>query len=262
MKHLAVMAIGLALCAPAFAQGAEPPRFEAFEQQKADLQQQQFNDLTRARQDEITRPVAPTPNAPYTFGEQQRRVQEIDRQIDKLLLDNELERQAVGRERDIAEASLLNRRIIPTSPLVVKEPGQFALPPPPNGQYYARVEGRYVLVDGRSNLVVRQFERKAGDPTSDVPAGAPPVPQSEVAIGVPARTQYSSYGGPSLPPQPALPSYYTGQDSALVVKDPSLLKLGPAPADTYYAEIGGKIYLVDATTRHVIALVRANEKQP
>jgi Ni/Co efflux regulator RcnB len=262
MRHLAVMAIGLALSAPAFAQDVEPPRFEAFEQQKADLQQQQFNDLTRARQDEITRPIAPAPNASYTFGEQQRRVQEIDRQMDTLRLDNELERQAIGRERDIAEANLLNRRIIPSSPLVVKEPGQFALPPPPNGQYYARVEGRYVLVDGKSNLVVKQFERKAGDPTNDIPAGAPPVPQSEVAIGAPARTQHSSYGGANLPPQPALPGYYVGPDSALVVKVPGMLKLGPAPENTYYAEIGGKIYLVDATTRHVIALVRTREKQP
>jgi hypothetical protein len=45
-------------------------------------------------------------------------------------------------------------------------------------------------------------------------------------------------------------------DSALVVRDPASLKLGDGPRGTYYAQIYGRIYLIDDRTYQVIALIR------
>ncbi|MEQ1781907.1 MAG: hypothetical protein ABMA14_11140 [Hyphomonadaceae bacterium] len=54
--------------------------------------------------------------------------------------------------RPLPDFSLPARRVSPTSALVIHEPGALALPAAPAGQFYARVEGRIVLVDARTEM--------------------------------------------------------------------------------------------------------------
>jgi len=173
MKFTRVIAIAFALAAPAFAQETEPlPRFEALEQQTLALEQRQLDKLETQRQQELFRPV--TPNSGVTHADKAMRVLEIEREMDRLRLQGDLQRAQVQRQRDIAIAALPNRRIASHSSLVIRDPERYVLPPAPPGQYYARLEGRFVLVDSRSELVVKVLDAQPGDPTADVPLGAPP----------------------------------------------------------------------------------------
>ena len=57
--------------------------------------------------------------------------------------------------RPLPDTGLPVRRISPTSASVVRDFQSLSLPAPPSGQYYASVDGRIVLVDGRTELAVR-----------------------------------------------------------------------------------------------------------
>ena len=53
------------------------------------------------------------------------------------------------------DMSLPLRRVAPTSALVIANPASLALPAPPVGRYYARVDGKIVLVEARTELPVK-----------------------------------------------------------------------------------------------------------
>jgi hypothetical protein len=54
----------------------------------------------------------------------------------------------------VPDMSLPMRRVAPTSALVIGNPASLALPAAPAGQYYARVDGKIVLVEARTELPV------------------------------------------------------------------------------------------------------------
>lgn len=242
MRQLSFIALVTAagLGAPAMAQQVEPPRFEAFEQQQRDLNQQRLDSFDRQRQNEILTPPLPGTGD----GGRADRMMEIERERQRTLLEFEVDRQAKQRERDIATANLPQRTILPSAPEVVDNPQYYALPKAPAGQYYARVDGRFVLVDGATNRPVKSFNVQPDEAGAGIPAITSPRPAEP-----PTRYQ-------KLARQPALPEQLIAADSALVVKDLARLNLGAAPKDTYYASIEGSIYLVDAKTQKAIALIR------
>jgi hypothetical protein len=127
---------------------------------------------------------------------------------------------------------------------VINNPQYYALPKAPAGQYYARVDGRFVLVDGSTNRPVQAFDLQPDERGASIPAITRPRP-----VEPPSRYQ-------KLPRQPALPEQPIGPDSPMVVTEPAKLNLGAAPKDTYYASIEGSIYLIDARTQKAIALIR------
>jgi Ni/Co efflux regulator RcnB len=47
------------------------------------------------------------------------------------------------------------RRVSATSALMIRDLGAFSLQAPPQGQYYARVDGKIVLVDATTELPVK-----------------------------------------------------------------------------------------------------------
>ena len=153
------------------------PRFEGLEQQQQTLEQNRLDSLEKSRRDAQT--AFPNPNR--TEADKAVRALDIQRDIDSLRLKVGMDRAAVQRDRTISEATLPNRRISRASILVVTNPEAYALPREPKGQYYARIEGRFVLVDAASELVVQVLPATPSDPASDVPAGPrlplmPPVP--------------------------------------------------------------------------------------
>lgn len=181
MIRFKLAALGFALigAAPALAQESEPlPRFEALEQQTLALEQQRLDKLETQRQQELLRPA--TPGSGSSQADKALRVTEIEREMDRVRLEGAQLRAQAQRERDLAEASLPNRRIASFSSLVIRHPEQYLLPPAPPGQYYARLEGRFVLVDAASELVVKVLDPQPTDPKADVPLGAPPAPRAPV----------------------------------------------------------------------------------
>lgn len=233
MKHVRFVAISMAVgcAAPAFAQVTETlPRFEALEQQTQMLEQRRLDNLETQRQQELTRPV--TPNSPITGADKALRVMEIEREMDRVRLQGDIERAQVQRERDLANAALPNRRIAAYSSLVIHDPERYVLPPAPKGQYYARVEGRFVLVDAVSELVVKVLDPLPTDPTADAPAG------------------------PRPPLASPLPAMRIGPDSPYVIREPAGLALPAAPRGQYYALVNGRVLLVDAKTERAVKAVR------
>jgi Ni/Co efflux regulator RcnB len=223
-----------ALCAtalPALAQQPALPRFEALEQQLQQAEQRHLDQLEEARQrDRIN---ATLPGSNVSAAEAALRDLQHQRERDRLLLQAEQDRQRVQRERDVASANLLNARVPRTSTTVVREPNDHLLPPAPPGKYYARVEGRFVVVDETSELVTTILPVQPTDPAADVPAGPRPMPDT----GLPVR-RIAPY-------------------SALVIHDPSALALPAAPSGQYYARVDGRIVLVDARTELPVKVVRA-----
>jgi Ni/Co efflux regulator RcnB len=264
------------LFAPAFAQETPPlPRFEALEQQQLTLEQDRLDNF--ARQQQFARDLTLSPNSGVTAADRALRDLEFRRQMDLLVLEGQQQRDLVARERAIDQASLPNRRIAPFSPAVVQDPVGELLPPAPAGYYYARLDGRYVLVDAGSQLVVKVLEPQPTDPVDDLPARPlPPLqqppgvrvwttepaalpPLGTSVVGIRADTPVSSppfATGPSPPKQPPLPTRQIRPDSSLVVRDLAGQKLGAPPPGHYYARLDGRIYLVDARTYLVIALIR------
>jgi Ni/Co efflux regulator RcnB len=176
VKYIRAIAIGVVLigAAPALAQETGLlPRFEALEQQTLALEQQRLDKLETQRQRELTRPATPT----VSQADKALRALEIEREMDHVRLEGAEMRAQRQRQRDLAEAA---RRIASHSSLVIRDPERFLLPPAPSGQYYARLEGRFVLVDATSELVVKVLDPRPTDPKADVPLGAPPELQPPV----------------------------------------------------------------------------------
>lgn len=230
LKTLSV--VGLLLVAlPAHAQLDTLPRFDALDRQFQMEEQRQVDRIESARQRE--RDLRSLPGSGVSVAEQALRDMDYRRERDRLLLKAEQDRQAVARERMLAEAALLSKRVPATSTAVVTSPESFILPPAPPGQYYARIDGRFVLVDRTSELVTSILPIQPTDPTADVPAGPRPMPD----MGVPVRR--------------------VSPTSALVILDPATLALPAAPGGQFYARVDGRIVLVDALTELPVKVVRA-----
>lgn len=226
-----VLLAGIALsAAPAFAQPEPLPRFEALEQQLQTLEQRQADDLGAAQDRDRARTALPGSGV----SEAERGLRELDyqRQRDALLLQAQQDRQRVQRERDLAAAALPNMRVPRSSTLVVISPEAYLLPPAPPGKYYARVQGRFVLIDGTSELVESVLPVQPTDPTADVPVGPRPLPDF------------------------SLPTRRVSPNSVLVIRDLGALALPEAPAGQFYARIEGRIVLVDARTEMPLSVVR------
>ena len=225
-----VIASIMIFAAPAFAQVSEPlPRFEALEQQQQMVEQREFDNLEANRQRDQMRSMAP--NSGVSEAEQALRRMEYDRARNDRLMELDRDRQRMQRERDIANAALLNARVPRNSSVVVTDPERYILPPAPPGKYYARVEGRFVLVDETSELVTSIVPVQPTDPTADVPAGPRPLP----AAGLPVRR--------------------ISPTSASVVRDFRALSLPAPPSGQYYASVDGQIVLVDGRTELAVKVI-------
>lgn len=152
------------------AQEFVPPRFEGLEQQQLNLEQREFDQLETRRQQESARAAQPG----VSPAEAALRQLEIEREALRLQREGAERRAATTRKVAIREAKLPNRRIAPYSSLVVQYPERYALPAAPDGQYYARLDGRFVLVDQTSEMVVRVLEPGPSDPRDDLPPDALP----------------------------------------------------------------------------------------
>lgn len=199
MKFL-VIPVVLIACAPAVAQETDNlPRFDALEQQKQQVEQDRFDSLESQRQRE--RDFTTNPATGVTGAQRGIRDLQYQQEFDRLRLEGDLERAQVQRERDLENAALPNRRIAPFSSLVITDPERYVLPPAPPGQYYARLNGRFVLVDGTSELVVKVLDPQPSDPTADVPVGPrPPVQQPAPIGGITANSPLAVQPPPIAPP--------------------------------------------------------------
>jgi Ni/Co efflux regulator RcnB len=230
LKFLAPAALAL-IALPAYAQLDTLPRFDALDKQFQMEEQRELDTLETARQRERDR--TSLPGSGVSTAGQALRDLDYQRQRDRLLLQAEQDRQRVARERMLAEAALLNKRVPATSTAVVTSAESYILPPAPPGHYYARVEGRFVLVDRASELVTSILPVQPTDPTADVPAG------------------------PRALPDMSLPVRRVSAGSVLVIHDPATLALPPAPSGQFYARVDGRIVLVDARTELPVKVVRA-----
>lgn len=226
LKFIPLAALGL-IALPAHAQLDTPPRFEALDKQLQMEEQRQLDQLETARQRDRDF------NRQGSEAGRALRDMEYQRERDRLLLQAEQDRQRVQRERMLADAALLNKRVPATSTAVVTSPESYILPPAPPGTYYARVEGRFVLVDATSELVTTILPVQPTDPKADVPAG----PRPMLDMSLPARR--------------------VSPTSVLVIHDPATLALPPAPKGQFYARVEGRIVLVDARTELPVKVVRA-----
>jgi Ni/Co efflux regulator RcnB len=231
MIRILVISAVCASAAPALAQVSEPlPRFDGLEMQQQMAEQREFDNLEADRQRDLNR--AALPNSGVSTAERALLDMQYKRERDQRLLALEQDRQRLQRERDLANAALLNARVPAHSSLVVTDPARYILPPAPPGKYYARVEGRFVLVDAASELVTSVLSVQPTDPTADVPAGPRPLPEA----GLPIRR--------------------IGPGSASVIHDFGSLSLPRPPKGQYYANVDGRIVLVDARTELAVKLVR------
>ncbi len=227
MNRLSLALLIAAGAAPSVAQETNQlPRFEALEQQEQALEQQRFDSLERQRQQDLSR--AAFPESEISRAERGIRDLDYQREADKLRLQGELERAQVQRQRDLSDAALPNRRVAPYSSLVIDDPERYILPPAPKGHYYARIDGRFVLVDATSELVVRVLEPQPTDPTADIPVGPRPAVEAALPIG---RISASSPG---------------------VIQDFRSASLPAPPKGQYYARVDGRIVLVDAATERAV----------
>ena len=179
MRRLALQ-IGLAAAftGMAYAQEYQAPRFEALEQQKLQLEQRQLDTLEKQKQDELfksTLPQTPQDRAVSTF-----RQMDLKQQQDQLRLQGDLQRDQQRRDETARTSTLVNRRIAASSVLVVRDPEGFFLPPLPSNQYYARLDGRFVVVDRNSELVVQIIEPSPADPRGDQPKQVLPPAQAPI----------------------------------------------------------------------------------
>ncbi len=185
-RVMRLMFAPLVVCAglPAWSQEFVPPRFEGLEQQQLNQEQRQFDRLEERRQQELARSAQPG----VSPADSALRRLEIQREADRLKREGAERRAATGREVAIREAKLPNRRIAAHSSLVVRDPERFVLPAAPEGQYYARLDGRFVLVDATSELVVKVLAPGPSDPRGDLPAEALPGTSPATALKPGAAT--------------------------------------------------------------------------
>ena len=225
----------LAACAclfatPAFAQASDTlPRFEALEMQQQMNDQRQLDTLEADRQRDLNK--AALPNSGVSAAQRALIDQQYEDQRQKLLLQMENERALKQREQDIATAALPNARIPSYSSAVVSDPARYILPPAPPNQYYARIDGRFVLVDRTSELVVSILPVRPTDPVADVPAGPRPMPA------------------------PGLPVRRISPTSSLVITNYDALGLPSPPGGQYYAGVDGITVLVDRNTELAVKMV-------
>lgn len=168
----------------AAAQQFTAPRFDALEQQQQTLRQNNIDATQRRLQDERLRALQPGANAAASAirqNELQEQIYQQQRNVDQ-------ERQHVARENAITDTALPNRRIAKSSVLVVSDPVHYGLPTAPPDQYYARLNGRFVLVDSTSELVVKVLDIRPTDPTGDLPARPPPPLQPPIPVAPPNGT--------------------------------------------------------------------------
>jgi hypothetical protein len=187
MRHvlaaLTCLMIGLLAGVPATAQEITRPRYEALEQQLQTLEQRELDTLERRRLEDLLRPPAPSGADPAASAAARAlRQLEFQRQQDELIVRGQQDRALAQRERTIAEQALPNRRISPSSILVVREPAAFGLPEAPAGKFYARLDGRFVLIDAASEMVERILPVQPTDPTADVPQAPRPPLSPPVAV--------------------------------------------------------------------------------
>src|SRR5262249_48685795 len=131
---------------------------------------------------------------------------------------------------------------------VIDNPKALNLPAAPQGQYYARLNGHYVIVDGATNRPIKSFDLSPDEGGSTIPGTTPP------------QTYQPPEFYQKLPKQPGLPDETVPRDTNRVIRAPGSRNLGKAPPDSYYADFDGAIYLIDAPSQRAIALVRAKEK--
>jgi Ni/Co efflux regulator RcnB len=232
MTRIALLISACLLAAPAFAQEQPLPRFEGLEMQLQREEQRQVDAIEQARQRERNRALLP--GSGTNAADAALRDMQLRREQDRLLLQMEQERMRMQRERDVEAYALPNRRVPATSSAVVRDPEAHILPPAPPGKYYARVDGRFVIVDFTSELVEQVLPVQPTDPTADVPAGPRPLPV----------------------PDMSLPMRRVASTSALVIGNPASFALPAAPAGQYYARVDGKIVLVEARTEMPVSVVR------
>jgi len=233
IRLAALLCFGL-FAAPAYAQIDQPlPRFEGLEMQQQREEQRQIDDLERARQRERDRALLP--NSGTSGADAALRDMQLRREQDRLLQQAEQERMRQQRERDVITNAVPNTRVPSSSIAVVRNPEAYILPPAPPGKYYARIDGRFVIVDAASELVESVLPVQITDPTADVPAGPRPMPT--VDSGLPMR-RVSPF-------------------SVLVIADYGSLALPAPPSGQFYARVDGKIVLVDARTELPVKVVGA-----
>ena len=221
----------LFMALPANAQLDTLPRFDALDRQFQMEEQRQVDRLESARQRE--RDLNSLPGSGVSAAGQAMRDMDYRRERERLLQKAEQDRQAVARERMLAEAALLNKRVPAVSTAVVTSPERYILPPAPPGQFYARAGGRFVLVDRTSELVISVLPVQPTDPTAEPEATL----QKLADLGVPVRRVSAT--------------------SALVIHDPATLALPAAPTGQFYARVDGRIVLVDVRTELPVRIVRA-----
>ena len=256
-----VLVIGWA--APAMAQVTDTlPRFEALEQQQLAVEQNRLDDLARQQQDQRNQNLLP--GSGVSSAEQALRDLDYQRETQRILLENQQQREQVARERQLADAALINKTVPSYSSTVIQDPERFILPPAPPGKYYARVDGRFVLVDAGSQLVSKVMPIQPTDPFNDLPAG--PLPSTQQPLGarvgsdLPNPTRSSAgFGVVSPPKQPPLPDFVISRDSPYYIRDPAKRGLGAPPDDHYYANVGRRILLIDASTGRAVALIRSTD---
>ncbi|MEZ5939604.1 MAG: RcnB family protein [Hyphomonadaceae bacterium] len=174
---LVVSFIAAMSAAPALAQEFVEPRFEALEQQKAAVEQRRLDTIeTQRRTNQLQSATATDPVAPALRDIELRREQE------RILLENRQQQALEQREQAVRQYTLPNRRIAPTSVLAIHDPERYALPKPPPGKFYARLDGRFVLVDATSELVEQVLPPAPGDPQNDLPRRPQPDLQPPAAI--------------------------------------------------------------------------------
>jgi Ni/Co efflux regulator RcnB len=170
--------------APAFAQTTfTPPRFEALDLQKQMQEQNRIDHLEQQKQAAQAKVLNPANH--ISQADDAITQLKLNEQTNRILLENQQERDRIARENTINELAVPNRRIAPSSILVVNNPSAYALPAAPKGQYYARLNGHFVLVDRASELVVKVLDDQPGYPTDDRPEQPrpplqPPVPADRI----------------------------------------------------------------------------------
>ncbi|MFT3723590.1 MAG: RcnB family protein [Hyphomonadaceae bacterium] len=227
---MALVACACLFTAPALAQASDTlPRFEALEMQQQMNDQRQLDTLEADRQRDLNKSALP--NSGVTAAQRALIDQQYEDQRQKLLLQMQNERALKQREQDIAAAALPNTHVPAYSSAVVTDPARYILPPAPPNQYYARIDGRFVLVDRTSELVVSVLPVQPTDPVADVPTGPRPMPA------------------------PGLPLRRIAPTSSLVITNYATLGLPAPPGGQYYAGVDGVTVLVDRNTEMAVKLV-------
>jgi len=187
---LACFALVTAAGGPALAQGFTPPRFEGLDQQKQTQEQTTLDAQQKRLQAERDKAVTPGPNGRPPGADAAAsalRQSALEDQIHRTEVRQQQERLALARENAATDLALPNRRIAKASVLVVPDPVRYGLPSAPPGQYYARVDDRFVLVDAASELVVKILDPQPTDPSADLPSRPRPPAQPPIPIAPPGH---------------------------------------------------------------------------